>query len=489
MLDVVLPEVVAEVLKNERQGGDDAHRDLSRALESALVAVPDDISPPLPHSPSFLVSAEMLEQDGMHHRDAWAVGFLRALGPDGSPLRRAAEEVADGYAAAAREQWATLRLQRDLPGLTEPDVWARWRDTGRWPDRFAHAVGFALWRGEVADAVERKRSELARRLPGITVAAAEGIARVATRQLKLRFEGAGSEVIRPDPHRSGQVVVVAELLPTSIIEASRDLSVLGGRYALPLAETIIERSQLGSAGSVLVTADGARTHWPSWQVLASEALGARSGELHSDDVRNIRRAAWSLAGLRIRWPDGVVSSALWALDDQPPAPGNPGRGPVFTLSERAQYGATFRAFQANGARAGGGAEREMLRIVPLCRPRNVPPVPGSNRTTYGPQGTFRRLLWLHFTRHGEHMLEPEGGVPVTNLHIRDMADAASLPRALAPAMLPHLVRRDAVRELRAGRYAPADEVTAKFIEDGCRRRQEGREAARRGGRRRAGAGL
>lgn len=413
------------------------------------------------------------ELSGMYYRDELAARYLETLGDEGTQLRAKAVEYAELLRGAARKKWTAWLDQRPLPGASAPDPAEAWES----PLRLPRMLASVLWRGEVREALARGVS----RLPGLIVAVASGLARVSSTQLSLGIdELGGAAVVRPSPRgKSAAPLVVAEpLIPFAameVIDAVRSLSAIGSRYGAPTVEAVVERSQLGQSGpGVQVSSDGGTVAYDTWKRLALDALGEIN---HSDDVTNVRAAARALARLPIRWPDGRESSAIWVLDDDDLRPGAPTRGPVFRLSHRLQHGETFRAREPKKL---GGLERENTRIVPLLRKqhRNIKPVPGSNRKSYTAQGTFRRLLWLHFAKHGSRFLVPGGGVPISEADLRALADEAGLSADLRTKILPHLVRLGVIRETSPGHFAPTDADTIKFIADGWRKGQAAAERAK-----------
>lgn len=424
------------------------------------------------------------EREGMDERDARAVAFLRDLARrDRSAHEQRAVEVAEEWERVARERWAAYSCQVGLPGLEDAALtWARWSDPTPWRRRLAKGIALVIWHG-------RHRAEDQPPPPGLIVGVAHGLARLSTPQLTLGLdEGGGSAVLRPDPRNraEGTRVPVADTpaLPTipvapmeviSAAQAFRDslglpgredlLQAFGSRHALPLAECVLEISQRReSLLGVRVSAEGAWVEFSTWYRLAQLVLEEENP--HPRDVRALRLAAWAWGRTPIRWPDGVASSSLWILDDEPPRAGAPAHGPTFTISERAQRNATWRAREGRGRL--GAAEWSMLRIAPLVKPRLVPFMAGSNRRSYGPQTTFVRHLWLHFTLKGRHLLQPPYGVPLSSADVERLAEEAQLPAALVPRVIPHLVATGVIRELSTGYYAPADTETTRFIADGWR---------------------
>jgi hypothetical protein len=413
--------------------------------------------------------------------DETLAAFLATLGDEG--IRAAAEWRGAGA-------W-----QQTLASLAPSDpAWIE-RAAGSVAEAFARTIALVLWRSGVRGALDARRAEResqAGRTAGAIVAVAAGLARVATPQLELGLDEWGAAAVtRPDPRSraSGTRVAIADppVLPVAareVLDTARALQALGSQYALPVAETLMDLSQtLRPTRGVDISAGGARLRFASWTSLAQLAMATPPEKpLHPDVVRNVRLAAWAWARTPIRWPDGIESSALWVLDDEVPRPGAPAHGPAFTLSERAQLGATQRARQG---RRLGAADWENVRIVPLVRPRIVPPAAGSNRNSYGPQAAFLRLLWCHFTRQGRHLLLPPHGIPVTAADVAALAEEAQLASSVARAMLPHYAGTGVVEHIGGDLFVPADAAARAFIAAGWRRSEEARRAGLRGAKRRA----
>lgn len=401
-------------------------------------------------------------------------------------------------AQAAADWTASVRAWREgFPSLAPGDP--AWVDAVAEGviERFSRTLAIVTWRSSVRADVEARRAERERQEAnpaGAIVAVAHGLARTATPQLELGFDDLGAPaVMRPDPRNRahGTRIAIADppALPVAareVLDTARALQALGSQYALPVAECLIDLSQTRQAAhGVDISAGGARLRFDTWAVLAQHAMGRPERPPHPDLVRNVRLAAWAWARTPIRWPDGIESSALWTLDDELPRPGAPVHGPVFTLSERAQWGATQRARQG---RRLAGADWENVRIVPLPRPRIVPPAPGSNRTTYGPQAAFLRLLWVHFTRSGHHLLAPPHGIPVTAADVAALAEEAQLATSVSRVMLGHYVASRVIEHIGGDLFVPADAAARAFIAAGWQRSEDRRRAGRRGASKRAARG-
>lgn len=378
--------------------------------------------------------------------DARAAAHVATLGRPGSPLRQRAEEAAELIREAGRERLATWRAQSRLADAAPP--WARWRDLRA----LATMLARLLWCGEVGPGMEARRAKP----PGLPFYVARSIARAATPGLALD----GSIIVRPHPAKPRSTVSVAAL-PASATESlvhvvQAGFRDIGGRFALPLVESVITAAH----ARFLDTGDpvGARfvtIEEGGWDRVARDALEIR--EVHPEVRGAVRRIALALAHMPLEWIDGARSSSLWLVDESAAAAGR-GRSRariVFTLSERAAWGEVFR-----------GAAGQ--RIVPLPRPRNIDPIPGSPRNTFGPQAAFLRLLWLHFAERSAELTASGALVTVGDDARARLADEAQLIRRLVSPLLDHFVRVGAV--VGGGdTYAPADKAALAFLRDGAAR--------------------
>lgn len=430
-------EVLEEAKEERPEALARLHDAVARLLPEALAAV----GPPPEHGEPV---------DGLHGFDARAVAYLRSMGAEGSDLGRAAAEVAQNYARSAREDW-----QRVVTGDLSQEDWSRSAQA-----EVARAVAWALWEGEVRAEVNRAQG----RLPGVIVDVHEGVALALTKDLRVD----NGQLFRPHP-RGGAPLAVADVpvVSQNVLDAAiitgRGLRLYGSLYALPVVEYLVELAHVGfGAEGVSVGAEGGKLIFDSWELFVREALRL-PGKPRPQVVTDVRLTARMLAHTPIRWPDGMASSALWVLEDDDIRAGPPRHGPRFALTPRLQAGETFRARKGRNL---GGREREGLRIVPLLRPRIVPPVPDSNPKSFGAQASFVRFLWLHFVKHREKLWDQPSGIPVTEVDVADLAAMAQLTNTVAVRMLGHLLTCGVIVSPAPGLYTPADQATREFMKDG-----------------------
>jgi len=403
---------------------------------------------------------------GMHVRDARVATFLDKLGMEGSALRTVGVQAAEEVRQKARERWASWECSSDTIRVRPP--WARWRNRTLFPFILARV----LWHGEVRDRVARLR----KKPPGTIYAVFRSITRVSSSQLELGIDDRGRQtIVRRDPRR-GVTATVADLPALSEEIFAQGLTLLGSHYTLPLVEWLVERAHAqtlaGADRPDLLEIEG------GWEALARVVLEKPAP--HPEERSNLRTLAQILARTSIRWQDGARSSSLFMLYEDAAAAGR-GRGRSvvrFTLDARLLAHEHHRARERFGPGA-GPAQWADWRIVPLPRPRVIPPLPGSPRNTYGPQTVALRLLWLFFTRHGDQLLYAPGLIEVTAQDLREMADEAELPARFSDPLLVHLVRQRAIIAVNAARYAPADPAARAFIADGWRRSRSASQTGKR----------
>jgi hypothetical protein len=417
---------------------DELRRAVQALLPAALTAI--QFAPVVPAD----------ERDGMLELDARAADYVADMGNPGSPLRRHAVSRANSIRGDARERLREAKAQVHAAGWPPPAPWERWRD-GR---ALARILAATIWQGELKADVEARRVKP----PGLPFRVYASVTRATTPRLEL----VGGCVLRPNPSkpRHGDAVPVATL-PASAAEGvvhavQHGLRDVGGRYALPLVESIVAAAHTRylATGS---TAEAERIEFDGggWDAVACAVLEKR--EIHPEERSAIRRISLALANMPLNWLDGARSSSLWLVDESAAAAGR-GRGRarvVFKLSERAVWGEVFR-----------GAKGQ--RVVPLPRPRNVAPLPLSPRNTYGPQAVFLRLLWLFFTDHSAELTAPGALVTFEGAARTRLADEAQLFRRLVPGLLEHLVRERALVG-DGERFAPADQAARDFLRAGAER--------------------
>jgi len=388
---------------------------------------------------------------------------IAGLGAPGSPLRAVAEAVAEEMRSGLAQ------ALKDLP--RDPKrVWAKYEDPLHFPAALVTVAG---------DYLEDCRL---RRLPATPAAVSEGLLNVAARGLEQGERDSRDRVaimhgslpvaevnlqlgIERVARSAAEVAVAWKELP-------ENLKALGNAYALPLMEYLVELSQTGAQGLVVIPGvkvekEGANITLDSWRCLAAGVLGRAPSDRLTAIIRTL---AHVLSSMSIRWPDGMTSSAPWILlDDDERRVGRPENGPTFTIDSRLQLGEAGRA-RAFARRSGklGGREREGLRLVPLVRPRVIEGESSSQPNTLASQFSYIRHLWRHFVRAGL----AEGGARVTDKDRADLADAAQLPRHVEERMPEHLEASGVIVRTDDERWAPADEATRRFIIDGAEQRAE-----------------
>jgi len=380
-----------------------------------------------------------------YERAELAARYVERLGPFGN-------EIATALRAGAGAAMAQL-------GTTDaPLPWQDWRH----PAHLAGILGRALLRTTVLPALHR---ELKRGVPGLPREVFQSITRVATPGLQLEL----LQVTRPHPlkPRHGDRVPVAVLPAAATEEVMRavlqGLPYVASRYALPLVESIIAKAHeqhLETNDPV----DSRRVVYDhgGWDAVACTALEKQA--VHPEERGAIIKVARALAAMPLQWLDGARSSSLWHIDESAAAAGR-GRGRahiVFMLAERAAWGEVFR--DARGQ-----------RVVPLPRPRNLPPLPLSPRNTYAPQAAFLRLLWLHFADCSAELVAGPGLVSVDDVARARLACEAQLIARLVMPLLDHFVRAGAL--VGGGdRFAPADPTIRAFLREGAARQVDAAQA-------------
>jgi len=409
---------------------------------------------------------------GRHALDTYIADYLERLGRDGSALRAAGNQAATEIRERARERWARWTI--DNTSEQGPPPWERWRNRALFPT----ILGRVLWRGEVQERLSRLRAKP----PGTIYAVFRSIARVSSPQLELGLDVQGRQAILRRDRRGDGATAVADVPALSEDIFAHGLTLLGSRYTLPMVEWLVERAHLqaldGADRPDVIEIEG------GWEAFTRAVLeGPTVGPKERAKLHTLSRI---LAGTPIRWQDGARSSSLFMLFENASAAGR-GRGRSvlrFTLDARLLEYEHHRARERFGPGA-GPAQWADWRIVPLPRPRIVAPVPGSPRDTYGPQTVALRLLWLHFTRHGDELLDEPRLVRINPHDRRGLADEAQLSARLIDPLLNHLVQRGAIIGGAGSRFAPADPAARAFIAEGWRRSRLASLSGQRGSRARA----
>ncbi len=410
--------------------------------------------------------------DGMHAIDALVVSYLQRVGREGSPLRAVGAQAAQEIRQKARERWsAWATTSRRAEAGDRP--WDRWRNRALFPTILARV----LWRGELESRIARERAKP----PGTIYAVFRSITRVSASQLQLGLDDQGRQAIVRRSPREG-LTVVANVPALSEETFTSGLKLLGSLYTLPAVEWLVARAHAQALDGVdrpdVIEIDG------GWETFAKAVL--EKPEVYPRERSSLRSLARMLAGTPIRWQDGARSSSLFMLFEDASAAGR-GRGRSvirFTLDARLLEHEHHRARERFGVGA-GPAQWAHWRIVPLPRPRILPPLAGTPHYTYGPQALVLRLLWLFFTRHGDQLLDEPRLIQVACHDRRAIADEAHLPARLIDPLLAHFVQHRAVVGGSDSRFAPADPAARAFIANGWLRSRLASETGRRASRAKA----
>lgn len=402
---------------------------------------------------------------GMHATDVHVVNYLASLGPS-KELRAVGHEAAEEIREKALQRWTAWRNTQAESSGQAPAPWRRWRNRALFPTILARV----LWRGEVRDRAARLRVKP----PGTIYAVFRSIARVSSQQLELGLDDRGRRaVLRRD---GPSATVVADVPAVNEEIFAQGLALLGSRYTLPTVEWLIERAHRQTLQGVdrpdVVEIEG------GWEAFTRLVLEKPS--IHPRERAIIRSLSRTLACTPIRWQDGARSSSLFMVSESAITAGR-GRGRSvirFTLDNRLLAHEHHRARERFGGGA-GPAQWADWRIVPLPRPRNMIPLPGSPRDTYGPQAVVLRLLWLFFTRNGDQLLQRPRLVQIAPHERRLIAEEAQLPSRLMDSLLGHFVHQGAIIAGPGSRYAPSDRAARAFIADGWRRSRSASELGRR----------
>lgn len=431
---------LAELGDDETKGNADALRQLAAKLCDRCNSFADAVGP----------APEMPEGGGPRVVD----GMLALDDKLASWLKRVDAEDADKLRAASRQRLDDFNAGR----IKAPELFKAWADGGA---QRLHQLARVLWRTVVK---ERWRHGLTKRPALMRVVAVDTLLPLMSRQHTLP----GLDDLAVRDHKGRELGRIATVDAATVEMVRAGLHHLGTVTGHRLVRLLVHRAHdqwvAGSRDPRVIFFEG------GWSALA-EALKVRTR-----DFTQLRELVE--AGKHMTWTHkNSTFDGLWVGRYERGTRAGPG------FVEIVAGTALLPNMAAIMAQEGGKtpAARVARRLVPELR--HEPPVSVVRELDQGPAWTLHRALIVELVDRAEE-LHKEGAIHISDERWRELARDARFPLGPLPRLLESWRTSDGkapalIAEPERGHFTLADDhkLEREFIEDGGRRRIDGRESA------------